>query len=275
MSASPDLPLPLFSPYPALPPPVDLPLTTLPENACPYLPDRLSTLRAFRILRLPGTLYHKFMNAGFRRTGHIIYQPICRGCRACRPLRVITAEFTPNKSLRRCRRKNADLRIDISTPELTEEKFAIYQRYVLARHEKENTNKNADGPTAQGLEPNSQIQSSASETEAAALEDFLYRSPVDTLEFTYRDPAGRLLAVGICDVCPLSLSSVYFYFDPDYSSRGLGNFGALTELDFAARHNIPHWYLGYWVRGCAAMEYKANFHPHEFLHPDGCWRPGS
>jgi arginine-tRNA-protein transferase len=83
-----------------------------------------------------------------------------------------------------------------------------------------------------------------------------------------------LLAVGICDVCRESLSSVYFYFDPDQASRGLGNFGAITELAYAATNKIQYWYLGYWVRGCPAMEYKANFRPHEILHPDGEWRPG-
>ena len=48
----------------------------------------------------------------------------------------------------------------------------------------------------------------------------------------------------------------------------------LAEIDYAARLGIPYWYLGYWVRGCRAMEYKATFRPHELLHPDGVWRRG-
>ena len=76
----------------------------------------------------------------------------------------------------------------------------------------------------------------------------------------------------ICDVCPESLSSVYFYFDPAEARRGLGTFGAVYEIEFARARGIGHYYLGYWVAGCQAMDYKANFRPCEILHPDGVWR---
>jgi arginine-tRNA-protein transferase len=164
------------------------------------------------------------------------------------PIRVPVAEFTPNKSLRRCRRRNADLSLHIAPPRLTEEKLELYRRYQAERH---------DGT---GDEP------------AESLGDFLYSSPVLTLEFTYRDPRKRLLAVGICDVCSQSVSSVYFFFDPAESRRGLGNFGALAEIDYARDRGIPWWYVGYWVKGCRAMEYKSDFRPNELLHPDGRWR---
>jgi leucyl-tRNA---protein transferase len=238
----------MFCPFPALPPPVDVPLTTLLPHDCPYLPGREATLRAFRVQQMPGEVYHQFLDAGFRRTGQIIYQPVCRGCRACMPIRVPVTEFTPNKSLRRCRRRNADLRVSIAEPSMTDEKVDLYRRYLAGRH-------NGTG-----------------DEQADSLRDFLYCWPAEALEFTYRDAAGKLLAVGICDVCPQSLSSVYFFFDPGEPRRGLGNFGALTEIDYAAQSGIPYWYLGYWVKGCRAMEYKADFQPNELLHPDGQWR---
>jgi arginyl-tRNA--protein-N-Asp/Glu arginylyltransferase len=46
----------------------------------------------------------------------------------------------------------------------------------------------------------------------------------------------------------------------------------MWEIAFAARANIPHYYLGYWVRDCASMRYKADFRPFELLGPDGVWR---
>src|SRR5581483_6440443 len=102
---------------------------------------------------------------------------------------------------------------------------------------------------------------------------FLYDSPLpSTVEFEYRDASTRLLAVGICDVCPHSLSSVYFYFDPNESRRGLGTFGALKEIEFAGNVGVPYYYLGYWVSGCGAMDYKKNFKPAEILEYDGVWR---
>ena len=92
------------------------------------------------------------------------------------------------------------------------------------------------------------------------------------MEFLYRDTGGTLIGVGICDVCEESLSSVYFYFDPGERKRGLGTFSAMWEIAWAGEAGIPFYYLGYWVRGCGAMEYKANFRPCEVLGTDGVWR---
>ena len=95
MSAPADPDPPPSVPEPALPPPVAVSLATLPPHACAYLPGRTTTLRAFYTGRLPGRLYHDFMDAGFRRSGRVVYQPVCQGCRACVPLRVPVAEFAP------------------------------------------------------------------------------------------------------------------------------------------------------------------------------------
>ena len=237
--------------YPALPPPVSVRLTTVDEQACPYLPGRTSTTRAVWAGQIPGELYHRFMDAGFRRSGRVLYQPACRGCRACHPIRVPVAQFLPDKSQRRCRRRNADLLVTTSTPEATDEKYDLYRRFLAGRFER----------------------AAAEEEGRESFERFLYDSPVETVEFSYRDAAGRLLAVGVCDVCGHSLSSVYFYYDPASSRRGLGTFGALYEIAAAAALGIPHYYLGYWVAGCRTMQYKSDFRPAEVLDPDGVWRP--
>ena len=199
--------------------------------------------------RMSGDAYHQFMDAGFRRSGRMVYQPVCRGCRACVPLRVPVATFRAGKSQRRCWRKNQDLVVTAGTPEATDEKFDLYRRYATQWHGKEDEE---DG--------------------WAGFETFLYDSPVDTLEFEYRDRAGRLLAVGICDACDRSLSSVYFYHDPSEARRGLGTFGALYEIEWARGRKLPHYYLGYWIAGCGTMDYKATFQPCEALGFDGIWR---
>jgi leucyl-tRNA---protein transferase len=235
--------------YPANPPPIDVELAQMTPHPCPYLPNREARLRAFYAPRIDPNLYHEFLDASFRRSGSVIYQPVCRGCRACMSLRVPVQSFRASKSQRRCRRRNADLTVAIGPlGKSSDEKYDLYLRYQAERHK--------------ASEPDSRT----------TFESFLYRSPVDTVEFTYRNPGGKLLAVGICDVCDRSLSSVYFYFDPDESSRGLGNFGALYEIDFAARRGIAYYYLGYWVQGCLKMEYKAQYRPCQALYPDGHWR---
>ncbi len=190
------------------------------------------------------------MNAGFRRSGKIVYQPVCLGCRACQPIRVPVSLFHPNKAQRRSRRRNRDLTVTSAVPKATDEKFELYRRYIRDWH------------------------GGSMDHDRDGFERFLYESPVDSLEFCYRDPNGRLLAVGICDVGPESLSSVYFYFDPIDASRGLGTYGVLYEIEHAAKRNLPYYYLGYWVAQCGTMEYKATFRPNELLSHDQVWRPG-
>jgi leucyl-tRNA---protein transferase len=243
VSIAPSVPGPL-----PLPPPVRVPLVTLSEHPCPYLPGRTAASRAFLARRMSGAVYLQFMNAGFRRSGRMVYQPTCPGCRACVPIRVPVDRFRPSKSQRRCRRRNSDLVVHHAAPRATEEKFQLYRRYQLEWH---------DGSMGDDRE---------------SFEQFLYESPVDSLEFEYRDGGGRLLAVGICDICPGGLSSVYFCFDPSEARRGLGTFSALHEIEFARQNDMAHYYIGYWIDGCRTMQYKADFRPNELLQADGTWR---
>jgi arginyl-tRNA--protein-N-Asp/Glu arginylyltransferase len=239
--------------YPSFPPPVDIPLVVLPSHECSYLSGRVATSRAFYAAELSPELYHELMDCGFRRSGKVIYQPICGGCRACLPIRIEVDRFAPNKSQRRCVRRNVDLTVVESVPLATDEKFDLYCRYVRDWH-------GAD------------LQNSPTDRES--FESFLYDSPVKSIEFNYRDGTGKLLAVGICDWSDRSLSSVYFYFDPTEAARGLGTLGVLHELAWAAGAGKEFYYLGFWVHGCPAMEYKAKFQPHQILSPEGEWCGG-
>ncbi|HZL37461.1 MAG TPA: arginyltransferase [Tepidisphaeraceae bacterium] len=234
-------------PYPAWHPPMPVQLTVLPEHPCPYLPGRVARSRALWAEQISGPAYHALMDAGFRRSGKLVYQPVCAGCRQCLPIRVPVNEFQPGKSQRRCARRNSDLTVSVGPPVATVDKWQLYLRYITDWH-------SGETETREGFE------------------SFLYDSPVPTLEFSYRDQQGCLLAVGICDVCPEALSSVYFYFDPAQAHRGLGTFGALHEIAFAQNLKLPHYYLGYWIDRCSSMRYKAAFKPHEILHPDNVWR---
>lgn len=222
-------------------------LVTLSPTPCPYLPGRFSTSRAIVASSVDPEIYHAFMNAGFRRSGLMLYQPVCHGCRECRQIRVPVESFMPSKSQRRTQKKNVDVEIRVAEPRPTREKFEIYQRYVMRWHAHE--------------KPSTWEEFS----------DFLYEYPSNSVEFEYR-LGGKVIAAGLCDVCALSLSSVYFYFDPEFAGRSIGTFGALVEIDWTKAHGIPHYYLGYMIRACPAMAYKANFRPYELLGMDGVWR---
>jgi arginine-tRNA-protein transferase len=248
MPSLPTSPSQSFSHYPAIPPPRPVRLTTLLPHACGYLPGRTARFRAFTAAFMDAGVHERFMDAGFRRAGRLLYQPICSGCRACTPIRVPVERFRPSRSQRRCLKRNADLLVEIAAPRLDDERVELYTRYQLERHREQ-------------VPP-----------DRAQLFHFLYDSPVRSIEVCLRDPGRRLLAVGICDVGPNSLSTVYCYYDITQLKRGLGTFSALTEIEHACRLGLPYYYLGYWVPGCAAMEYKRSFRPCEVLGTDGVWR---
>ena len=230
-----------------------VPLVHLGPHACPYLPGKVARDRAFLADSLSASAYEALMDAGFRRSGRVVYQPACAGCRSCRPIRTIVDRFDAeaSKRFRRCLNRNADLAVNVGKLEATPEKFELYRRYQAERHGDRN---HLDWPS---------------------FVDFLYDTPVDTLEFTYRRrETGELLAIGICDAGPRTLSSVYFIYVPDQPRRSLGVFGALAEIDYCRQAGLPYYYLGFHVEGCAAMAYKTDFRPHELLGTDGVWRRG-
>ena len=43
---------------------------------------------------------------------------------------------------------------------------------------------------------------------------------------------GKLIAVGVIDILPKCVSSVYLFYDPDYRNLTLGTYGALRYISF-------------------------------------------
>lgn len=216
-------------------------------HACSYLPERQAVEEGFMVERLRAQTYLALMDKGFRRSGQVFYRPRCPGCRACVQLRVPVEGFEPSRSQRRVWRRNQDLVAEIGAPQLTDEKYELYVRYLAEQHPDSRQSGDREG-----------------------LREFLYTSAVDSIEVCYRDAAQRLIAVSLLDTSSRSLSSVYHFFDPREHRRSLGVFSVLYEIEHARRVGIPWYYLGYWVEGSRTMHYKANYTPHEVL-VDGRW----
>src|SRR5205823_5308149 len=140
-----------------------------PPHPCSYFPHKTAAFRAFQAESLPAYIYHRLMDAGFRRSGQLLYQPACPGCRECRPIRVPTAAFVPSKSQQRILRKNADLQIHIAPPDPSTEKYQLFSRYQTEWHNRDHSHEADD---------------------VGSFIAFLYQSPVDSLEFEYRDAGG-------------------------------------------------------------------------------------
>jgi arginine-tRNA-protein transferase len=213
------------------------------EHPCPYLDGLVARDQAFYWSpgqgKMSGTFYQDLMDQHFRRSGRVFYRPRCPECSACTPLRIDVRDFAPSASQRRVRRRNADVTVRWATPSLDQAKLDLYRRYVVHRHGRD-------------------------EPDPDSVREFLYDSPTDTLEATYW-LGERLVGVGICDVTPVALSTVYFYFDPEESRRSLGVYSALVEIETAKRLDLGYYYLGFWVPGSPKMDYKARLGRHQLL----------
>ena len=90
---------------------------------------------------------------------------------------------------------------------------------------------------------------------------------------------GRLVAVGVVDVLPKCLSSKYFFWEPSFAWASLGKLGALSEIEWVKNASktcasLRYYYLGYYIRECPKMRYKAEYRPSELkCAVTGKWTP--
>lgn len=214
-----------------------------PEHDCSYLDgQQAATLFVDPSVDISAELNGQLSAQGFRRSGKHLYRPHCRNCNACIPARIPVDLFRPGRTQQRILRRNADLQHSITPVRLDDEIYALYERYISQRH--------ADGD----MFPPSRGQ----------FEDFLLHDLPFTRFHEFRLD-GRLVAVAVTDHLPNALSAVYTFYDPDLPQRSLGRQAILQQIDSCRALELPHLYLGYWIRECRKMSYKGEYRPLEVL----------
>ena len=214
-------------------------------HACGYWADREARDLVLdpRDPRLP-QLYPMALDWGFRRSGDIVYRPSCVGCQACVAVRVPVATFRPDRSQRRCLKRNADVDARIVAPVRTAEHLALYRKYLTTRHR------------GGGMDDHG----------APEFEQFLIGSWNQGRFLELREHGShRLLAVAVTDLVADALSAVYTFYDPDEERRSLGRYAILWQIAEARRLELDALYLGYWIKNCKKMNYKTEYRPIELL----------
>lgn len=218
--------------------------TTAPYR-CAYLSGERARMEYRVLLEASARQHEALLIRGWRRFGREWFRPVCAACNACRSLRIPLATFTPSRSQRRTLHHNAQIDVVVQAPTLTEAHLRLYNAYHADMHQRRGWPWRRTAPI-----------------------DY-FRSYIEgewefAREFLYYD-GTKLVGVGLADVTPEALSSVYFFHDPAWRPHAPGVFSILQQLAYAQRHGLRYHYLGYWIAGCPSMAYKAQYRPHELL----------
>lgn len=221
-----------------------------PEHPCSYLPNQqATTVFADPNAIISTEVYTRLSQMGFRRSGSHYYRPHCSHCDACKPVRIRLTEFDKNRSQKRVLKCNANITASIHPAVYQDDTYKLYEAYINSRH--------FDGD----MFPANREQ----------FLSFLVDAPESTrfIRFTLHD---KLVAVAVTDFLADGLSAVYTFFDPDLSDRSLGTFCILWQISHAISLNLPYVYLGYWIKNCKKMNYKARYKGLEFYNGQ-IWSP--
>lgn len=237
---------------------IEAAVTQLPSNlvffaSAPHPCGYLSGQSAVSVFADPDATmntanYSALAEVGFRRSGNHVYTPHCPECQACIATRLPVEYFQPNRNQRRTLNRATDFSITITEPLFRDEAFALYQKYISSRH----SGGGMDDPSP---------------------EKFLEFLACDwcNTEFVEFRQHGQLIAVAVQDVLSRGLSSVYTFFDPDFSAISLGRYALLWQISEARQRNLPYVFIGYWIGQCQKMIYKQEYRPLE-LFLNGQWQ---
>ncbi|HQU90858.1 MAG TPA: hypothetical protein PLK77_01100 [Pyrinomonadaceae bacterium] len=150
------------------------------------------------------------------------------------PLRIRLADFSFSKKQRRILRRNADLDVTIGPIDIDTATQALFDRHK-ARF-------NHGVPES--------------------IYNFISRDPVDSpcdAKEIRVTQDGELLAVSYFDIGRNSTSGIYAMFEPTITTRSLGIFTMLKEIEYSHSTGREFYYLGYAYQGPSFYDYKKRF----------------
>lgn len=215
------------------------------DYECAYLPNKSVRMHYKHIEEATQTYNTALIHRGWRRFGCYYFHPICNGCNECKSVRIDVNNFKISQSQRKSIKRNHQTEIIIQKPTLTQGHIDLYNKYHAFKHHR-------DDWSHRNISPREYK------------ENFVEGAHEFGKEVLYVKD-DKLIGVDLIDILDDGISSIYFYYDPDYARLSLGTYSLLYQIELARVLELPWVYLGYWVNGCKAFAYKQRFQPQEML----------
>lgn len=215
------------------------------HEPCSYISGNSQTIHYKVIQKSSKDQCESLILRGWRRFGSMYFRPICTECTACESLKIDVENYVFSKSERRILRKNSHLTTFVRHPTISGEHLELFYRYHAHKHK----TRNWDSPK---IDPNNYQASFVN-----GHGDFGY-------EVLYFE-GEKLIAVDLIDILEEGISALYCYYDPQSPNLSLGKYTLLEQILLAKRLGLKWIYLGYYVKGCQSLEYKASYTPSYIL----------
>ena len=215
------------------------------ESQCVYLKNERMRMRYKYIKGASFELNSKLTQRGWRRFGEYYSRPFCQSCTQCLSLRIDVENFRFSKSVRRTINKNKKTSIVLQKPSVSIHHMRLYEKYHKFMEGKKGWKYH---PISPAIYSELYVQGHGSfGKEVLYFVDF------------------KLVGVDLIDICEDGISSIYFYYDPDYSHLSLGRYSIYQQIIMAKKYNLKWIYLGYYVEKSNSLNYKALYTPHQIL----------
>ncbi len=215
------------------------------NDKCSYLQNK-EQITHYKVIENCSTQNcQDLVERGYRRFGKMYFRPICEGCNECQSIKIDVNNFNFSKSQRKIIKKAEHIKSYVQTPTLSQAHLDLFEKYHLFM-------KNKKGWTYNETTAEHYYQSFVT-----GHNEFGY-------EVLYFDE-DKLIGVDLIDILEDGISSIYFYYDPNYSKYSLGKLSLYNQIKFAQRSKKKWIYLGYYVEDCPSLSYKAEYKPYVTL----------
>jgi len=212
------------------------------EDKCSYLQNKEQTTHYKIIHNCSKESCQNLIERGYRRFGKMYFRPICPTCDECKSIKIDVENFEFSKSAKRILKKSKDFKSYIQRPSVTHEHINLFEKYHLHMKNKKEWDYS---PTNAENYYNSFV---------SGYNDFGYE-----VLYYFEE---KLVAVDLIDILEDGISSIYFYYDPDFSSYSLGKLSLYKQIEYAKNSEKKWIYLGYYVKDCNSLSYKAEYKPY-------------